>query len=148
MISLVIYKLPVRTFELKLFYLAYIINNKKIKKWKMFKKLSALYYKNVKSVRKTVRKIYKRPLIKSNNENNISKLLLVKYKRYLPKYHYKNKGWYVMRGNFIRYLYSAYWKGRRLIRLNWRPRYSLNRKIFLRYKRWKSLKKKNKLKNN
>ncbi len=146
LISLVIYKLPVRTFELKLFYFAYIINNKKIKKWKMFKKLSALYYKNVKSARKTVRKIYKRPLIKSNNENNIRKSLLVKYKRYFPDYHYRNKWWYLKRGNAIRYLYSSYWVGRRLIRLNWRPRYSVNRKLLLRYKRWKSLKKKKQIK--
>lgn len=137
LISLIVYKLPVRTLELKLFYLSHLINNRNIKKWKMFRKLAALYYKNVKVTRKTIRKVNKRSVIKANNENNINKRLFFKYRRYRQRTIYDSKRKLVKRKKLISRFYSTYWEGKRFIKLPWFRKYWL-------YKHYDLIKKANK----
>lgn len=91
LINMIVYKLPIRTLSLKLYYLALVINNKKLKKLKIFRKLNSLYYNNIKHAKKFKKKKTKRKFYWINNEFNINKRFFLKYKHYYDIINTKNK---------------------------------------------------------
>ena len=146
LIGLIIYKLPVRTLDLKIFYLSLIINNRDIRGLKVLKRLAVLYYKNVKVERKLVKKSFKRKIYWSNNEHNINKSFFKKYKQYIPKYNNRVRLRFIRKSDLLRKKRSRYFKKGKTVINRWIKHTSVFRDTYLKKIMLKSKKKLNKKK--
>ncbi len=76
---LIIRKLKIRTYPLKLYYLIYMLNNRYWKKSKLYKKISNIYYKQSKQKKKIPWRNDERPFFLNKSYSTLSNIFLKKF---------------------------------------------------------------------
>ena len=76
---LIIRRLKIRSYQLKLYYLIYMLNNRYWKKTKLYKKISNIYYKKSKQKKKIPFKSNEKPFFLTRPTHTISNIFLKRY---------------------------------------------------------------------